>query len=57
MSDFIKIYEHRKKREYRAFNALKIAMKWVQRKDSVEPIQLLPLKRLRVLLQKKECPH
>ena len=57
MSDFIKIYERRKKREHRAFNALEVAKKWVQWQDSVEPIQLLPLKRLGVLLQKKECPH
>ena len=29
MSDFIQIYEHRKKREHRAFNALEVVMEWV----------------------------
>ena len=53
MSDFIKIYEHRKKREHRAFNALEVAMEWVQRQDSVDPIQLLRLKRLRNMAAEK----
>ena len=47
MSDFINIYEHRKKGELGAFNALEVTMEWIQRQDSVDPIQLLHLKRLR----------
>ena len=47
MSDFIKIYEHRKKREHRAFNALEVAMERVQRQDLVDPIQLPHLKMIK----------
>ena len=53
MSDFIQIYEHRKKREHTAFNALEIAMEWVQLQDSVDPIQSLHLKRLRDMAAEK----
>ena len=35
MSYFIKTYEHRKKREHRAFNVLEVAIEWVQRQDSI----------------------
>ena len=60
MSEFIKIYEHRKKKEHRAFNVLEVAMEWVQLQDSVDPIQLLHLKfrdmaaekRMSLLMQK-----
>ena len=54
MSDFIKIYEHRKKREHRTFNALEVAMEWVQRQYSIDPIQLLHLKRLRDIAAEKK---
>ena len=53
MSDFIKIYEYRKKREHRAFNALEVVMEWVQRQDSVDRIQLMHLKRLRDMAVEK----
>ena len=43
MSNFIKIYEHGKKREHRTFNALEVAMEWVQLQDSFDRIQLLHL--------------
>ena len=38
MSDFIKIYQHRKKREHTAFNAPEVGMEWVQQQHSVDPI-------------------
>ena len=53
MSDFMKIYEYRKKRERRAFNALEVAMKLVQRRGSIDPIQFLHLKRLRDMASEK----
>ena len=53
VSDFIKIYEHRKKQEHRAFNALEVAIEWVQLQDSTDPIQLLHLKRLRDMVAEK----
>ena len=39
-----------------AFNALEVAMEWVQRQDSVDRIQLLHLKRLRDVAVEKEYP-
>ena len=53
MSNFIKIYAHRKKIEHRVFNALEVAMEWVQRQDSIDPIHLLHLKRLRDIAAEK----
>ena len=53
MSDFIKIYEHRKKKERREFNELEVAMEWIQWQDSIDPIQLLHLKRLRNMAAEK----
>ena len=53
MSNFIKIYAHRKKREHRAFNAVEVEIEWVQWQDSDDPIQLLHLKRLRDIAAEK----
>ena len=57
MLDFIKIFELRKKREHRTLNELEVAMEWVQRQDSVDPIRLLHLKRLRDIPAEKKSPH
>lgn len=38
------------------FNALGVAMKWLEQRHSTDPVQFLLLKRLRTWLQKKPCP-